>query len=63
MKKIAIAQSITLHHGLLKSKAEIDQFMKGLEVLGTLNKMRKATQMFRDFFVVSEKRKLTAGQC
>ena len=59
--KIAIVQSITLHHALLKSKAEIDQFIDGLSCLGTKSSITKYPQLVRKFFTILGIQVLTAG--
>ena len=47
--KVTIVQSITLHHVLLKSKAEVDQFAEGLSCLGTKSFITKYPNLFRTF--------------
>ena len=59
--KITLIQTVTLHHVLLRSKAEMDQFCEGLQALGVLNAVRKYPDLMRPFFTNSAVQNLTAG--
>lgn len=61
--RITIVQSVTLHHALLKSKAEIDQFVQGLACLGTMEYIKKYPQLLKDFFsvILREAKLLSSG--
>ena len=59
--KIDIVQAVSLHHVLLHSKAELDQFCSGLEALGVLNAVKKQPPLFRCMFTSDGIQKLTAG--
>lgn len=56
-----VVQSITLHHTILKSKAEIDQFAAGLSCLGTRSNIMKYPHLLKQFFTVTGRQVLTAG--
>ena len=59
--KITLIQTMTLHHVLLRSKAEMDQFCEGLQALGVLNAVREYPDLMRPFFTNSAVQNLTAG--
>ena len=59
--KIALIQTLTLHHVLLRSKAEIDQFSEGLKALGVLDAIRNYPSLMSCFFINKEIQHLTAG--
>lgn len=59
--KVPIIESITLHHVLLKSKAEVDQFVEGLSCLGTKKCLMKHPSLMKSFFTVCGTQVLTAG--
>ena len=59
--KISVVQSITLHHTILKSKAEIDQFAAGLSCLETRSHVIKYPQLLKEFFTVTGRQLLSAG--
>ncbi len=61
--KIGLIQSITLHHVLLKSKGEIDQFGEGLSCLGTRSYVVKYPQLLKEFCTIKGKQPLTADWC
>ncbi len=60
--KIGLVQSLTLHHAILKAKAEIDQFAEGLTCLGTKNYICKHPQLLKKFFTIQGRQPLTAGK-
>ena len=60
--QIAVVQSITLHHVLLRSKGEIDQFIQGLECIGTRNMLKMNPQTVMSYYMVGAQRRLTAGK-
>ena len=51
MQKITILSAIIDYHLMFKVKAAMDQFMEGMEVLETLNDIRKNPSSFKNFFV------------
>lgn len=53
-------QSLILHVTVLKHKAALDQFRKGLVTLGVLTEIEKNPARFEKFFVHSEE-EVTAG--
>lgn len=59
----AIIQTVALHYVLLKSKAEMDQFMVGLAALGVLDAVKANSTLFKDYFIVGRKPFLCAGMC
>lgn len=60
--KHTIVQSITLHHILLKSKAEADQFSEGLSCLGTRDYIMKYPHLLQQFFTRDGVERHTAGK-
>ena len=60
--KHTIVQSITLHHVLLKSKAEADQFSEGLSYLGTRDYVMKFPHLLQKFFTRDGVEHHTAGK-
>ena len=59
--KIDMVQTVTLHHVLLRSLAEVDQFAKGLQELGVLDAIRKYPEVMKPFFTKDGIQHLTAG--
>ena len=57
-----MVRTIALHHVLLKAKAEMDQFMQGLNVLGVLTAMKAHPNLFEAYFSIDVKSSLTAGK-
>ena len=57
-----IKQSLCLHHVILKRKAEIDQFRKGIQSLGTRDAVKKYPALLKEFFLFSDKKVLMAGE-
>ena len=60
-KKWAALSTLTLHHCVLATKAELDQFCDGLQTLGVLKCIRENPDTFKEFFVADENQKLTSG--
>ena len=58
-----IIQAVALHHVLLKSKAEMDQFAMGLTALGVLDAVRANSALFEDYFLLVGRQSLGAGTC
>ena len=56
-----IIQTVALHHVLLKSKAEMDQFLVGLAALVVLDAMRANSDLFKDYFIVDGRPSLGPG--
>lgn len=52
--KLQIMQTLILHNTVLKHKAALDQFRKGLNILGLLSEIEKSPQKFEQFFVHHE---------
>jgi hypothetical protein len=52
---------LALHHSVLVSKAEIDDFCEGLQNLQVLESIRNCKDQFKQLFVADENDKLTAG--
>ena len=59
--KIKIIQIISTNE-LLHIKAEIDQFIEGLECLGVLTAIQRYTDVVKAFFTIGKKVTLTAGK-
>lgn len=49
--KLEVLQKLILHFTVLKHKAVVDQFRKGISILGLLNKIEKNPEKFEPFFV------------
>lgn len=60
--KITTVKSIALHHVLLRSKAEIDQFIERLECLGTRDMLKMYPQILFTYYMVGGHSILTAGK-
>lgn len=58
--KPTILSAIIDYHLMFKVKAAMDQFMEGMEVLETLNEIRKNPSSFKNLFVYSQQ-KIDAG--
>lgn len=56
-----MVQTIALHHVLLKAKAEMDQFMQGLNALGVLTAIKAHPNLFEAYFSIDVNSSLTAG--
>lgn len=57
-----IIATLTSWHTLVKIKAELDQFLEGLECLGIHTYIKRYPELMRDFFVLNvNKNQLTAG--
>ena len=52
---------ITLHHTLLKCKAELDQLKGGLQALGVGDAMKAHPDLFEKFFTEAGLTTMTAG--
>jgi hypothetical protein len=53
---------LALHHSVLVSKAEIDDFCEGLQNLQVLESIRNCKDQFKQLFVADENDKLTADR-
>lgn len=60
--KVDIIQALALHCVILRSKAEIDQFCKGLVSCGVLVAIRRNPDLARNCFCVEGHEKLTSGE-
>ncbi|CAH3166093.1 unnamed protein product [Porites evermanni] len=49
--KLNVRQSLMLHNILVKKKAILDQFRKGLSILGLLDEIQRKPEMFEECFV------------
>ena len=56
-----IMKTVALHHVLLRTKAEIDQFTAGLNLLGVLELIQENHQLFQKFFCLDGAEHVTAG--
>ena len=59
--KDSIVKTVALHHVLLKTKAEIDQFCDGLKALGVLELLQKNPLLFQQYFCLDGAHHMTAG--
>lgn len=57
--KVTVVNSISLHHVILKTKAEIDQFADGLSCLGTKKIIMKYPDLIERFFTIHGRQVLT----
>ena len=55
-------KSTALHATLLKVKAELDQFMTGLQEAGVLHAIQAYPNHFRPLFVADAVKPMTAGE-
>lgn len=60
-KRRAALSALTVHHCVLATKAEVDQFCDGLQTLGVLQCIRENPELFREFFVANKDQRLTSG--
>ena len=49
--KLEMMQTLILHSTVIKHKAALDQFIKGISILGLLREIEKNPQKFEQFFV------------
>jgi hypothetical protein len=56
-----IVKSTALHSTLLKVKAEMDQFMTGLQEAGVLHAIQAYPSLFRPLFVADAVKPMSAG--
>lgn len=56
-----LIQVLSYYHTLVKAKAEIDQFLSGLQCIGFHEILRENPEVLRPLFVHTETRPLTAG--
>lgn len=47
--RVILVQSLTLHHVILESKAEIDQFIDGLKCFGILDNIKEHPLLLKSF--------------
>ena len=59
--KGSIVKTVALHHVILRTKAEIDQFSIGLKVLGVLDAIQKNRQLFQKYFCLDGAEHMTSG--
>ena len=59
--KVAAVHSITLHHVILQCKAELDQICNGIQDAGILKALRSNYDLYRAFFSLHGRERLTAG--
>lgn len=61
MDKDSIVNTISLHHLILKVKAELDQLRSGLETLGVAAAMKLNPKLFQPLFTRNGQIELTPG--
>ena len=54
--KTKIIQTLALHDVILKNKAELGQFVEGLQSCGVIDALRENPDLGRNFFVISGKK-------
>lgn len=59
--KVDIIQTISLHHVILRSKAELDQFAEGLQSCSVLDTVKKNPSLARSYFSIDGHGQMTAG--
>ena len=59
--KALINETLCDYHFLVKVKAELDQFSKGLETLGVLEETKKYPSLMSSLFVKKEGKKINKG--
>ena len=59
--KTALVKALTLHHVILRSKAELDQLRDGLNTLGVASALASNPMLFEPLFTAIEDAKLTSG--
>lgn len=59
--KVEVVHTMCLHHAILKSKAELDQLIQGLETHGVHALMKKYPLILESFFVYRKEDDITAG--
>ena len=60
--KFEMCSILKQYHTITKVKAELDQFMEGLETMEVLNMMKQQSEIMKLFFVADDKTKLTRGK-
>lgn len=60
--KFEMCSILKQYHTITKVKAELDQFIEGLETMGVLNMMKQQSEIMKLFFVADDKTKLTRGK-
>ena len=58
-----LVETASLGCTILKIKAELDQFIFGLDEAGVLHTIQKYPDLFKSMFVASDDKPLTAGKC
>ena len=58
-----LLKSTSLNCAILMIKAELDQFVKGLDEAGVVHMIQKYPDLFQQVFVTSETTSLSAGMC
>ena len=61
--KPAISNTLKNHHGIVKVKAEVDQFCEGLVTLGVLDCIKRFPDVMRPLFVDTNPIQITKGKC
>lgn len=59
--KSEIVQAVALHHVILRSKAELDQFCDGLALCGVLQAIKCHSSLTRNYFTIDGFQQLTSG--
>ena len=59
--KMAVVKALTLHHVILRSKAELDQLRDGLSTLGVESALVSNPTLFEPLFTAFEDAELTSG--
>ena len=57
----ALVKAISLHHIILKRKAELDQLRDGLGTLGVADALKSHPSLFEPIFIASGQTELTPG--
>ena len=61
--KEEVAQCIVLHNCIIKHKAILDQFRKGLSILGFLKELEKSPKVFEQYFLCQGEEVTTEFVC
>ena len=59
--KLQIAEAIVFYHVMIKKAVMLDNFCKGLEVLGVLEEIRKNPSQFESVFIHNEEELTTSA--
>ena len=59
--KVEIVQAVGLHFVILRPKAELDQFLEGLDACGILHPLRANSALAKNYFTIDGRPQLTTG--